>query len=583
MKWVPHLILFFCICWLETTYNEARITHSDKTLIRQSLSKLTHQLLGFPAEIQAGGALCVECVIVVSVIEQMTVVHEKSVEEVMDLLCEYLPKVMQPWCLDLINDYGDLIIQLLERAEPPDIVCLQLKLCVNASCRLYHYDHIPREHPIPKSAYRRPKIDTTQLDWNPLQWIIDQIQKTVGNHLPFYDLDHDRFSIIETLRGTKWRGRDCDDSRSDIYPGRLQTNYPPNVDHDCNGIYGVNPNTGKPWEDELCARTQPMGAAILGDSAGAHFHIPPEWMTAKLINKTTYINMLNIVANELDWPQMSAATGYEETHWIGVPFGPVHSFYHKLRKRNLCMHRDYQNIAVNGARSGSMANEIVKTLARNATYDKPLLMSYALIGNDVCSPHPGTGWMTTPQEFYTNVMNALNYLDNGVLPRGSHLIFVGLADGRLLYEGLHNRTHPLGELRHDVTYSDVYQFLTCLGVNPCWGWLNTDPYWRDQTTFRAFELNAVLVNITRNYKPKNFDLTYFDSPINAVMAIWLKMGGKPWQLIEPVDGFHPSQIGNWLTANYMWDVIEKNYTHLLPPINPHNDVITKIFGNQGGY
>jgi len=36
------------------------------------------------------------------------------------------------------------------------------------------------------------------LDWNPLQWIIDQIQKTVGNHLPFYDLDHDRFSSEAT-------------------------------------------------------------------------------------------------------------------------------------------------------------------------------------------------------------------------------------------------------------------------------------------------------------------------------------------------------------------------------------------------
>jgi acyloxyacyl hydrolase len=45
------------------------------------------------------------------------------------------------------------------------------------------------------------------------------------------------------------------------------------------------------------------------------------------------------------------------------------------------MHRDYQNIAVNGARSSSMADTIIKTLARNATYDRPLYMSYALIGN----------------------------------------------------------------------------------------------------------------------------------------------------------------------------------------------------------
>jgi hypothetical protein len=46
----------------------------------------------------------------------------------------------------------------------------------------------------------------------------------------------------------------------------------PDVDHNCNGIYGVNPKTGKPWEDELCAGTNPVGSAILGDSAGT-FHI----------------------------------------------------------------------------------------------------------------------------------------------------------------------------------------------------------------------------------------------------------------------------------------------------------------------
>jgi hypothetical protein len=42
----------------------------------------------------------------------------------------------------------------------------------------------------------------------------------------------------------------------------------PDVDHDCNGIFGIDPKTGKPWEDELCAGTQPMGVAILGNSAG---------------------------------------------------------------------------------------------------------------------------------------------------------------------------------------------------------------------------------------------------------------------------------------------------------------------------
>jgi len=28
----------------------------------------------------------------------------------------------------------------------------------------------------------------------------------------------------------------------------------------------------------------------------------------------------------------------------------------------------------------------------------------------------------------------------------------------------------------------------------------------------------------------------------AAAEEWHKMGGEPWQLIEPVDGFHPSQV-----------------------------------------
>ncbi len=40
----------------------------------------------------------------------------------------------------------------------------------------------------------------------------------------------------------------------------------------------------------------------------------------------------------------------------------------------------------------------------------------------------------------------------------------GLADGRILYEALANRTHPIGMLRNDVNYSDVYTYLNCLGV-----------------------------------------------------------------------------------------------------------------------
>lgn len=43
----------------------------------------------------------------------------------------------------------------------------------------------------------------------------------------------------------------------------------------------------------------------------------------------------------------------------------VDSIYLKLWNRNHCNHRDYQNIAVDGARSGPMADTIINTTARD--------------------------------------------------------------------------------------------------------------------------------------------------------------------------------------------------------------------------
>lgn len=51
--------------------------------------------------------------------------------------------------------------------------------------------------------------------------------------------------------------------------------------------------------------------------------------------------------------------------------------------------------------------------------------------------------MTTPKDMKTNVMKELDYLDIN-LPKGSHVILMSLADGRFLWDTLHNRYHPLG-------------------------------------------------------------------------------------------------------------------------------------------
>lgn len=92
--------------------------------------------------------------------------------------------------------------------------------------------------------------------------------------------------------------------------------------------------------------------------------------------------------------------------------------------------------------------------------------------------------MTKPDEFYKNVVTVMKYLDT-VLPNGSHVLVTGLANGRInkqlrflsitnqfyliegsvLFDSVGDRIYPLGRLRNDIKYSDMYTYLSCLQVN----------------------------------------------------------------------------------------------------------------------
>src|SRR3990167_6001961 len=143
-------------------------------------------------------------------------------------------------------------------------------------------------------------------------------------------------------------------------------------------------------------------------------------------------------------------------------------------------------------------------------------MSYIFIDNkkDVCNPHPGFSHMTTPEEFYTNVVTAMNYLDTQ-LPMGSHVIFMGLADGLVLWDAMNARIHPIGELRQDVTYADLYDYLNCLEISPCWGWMNSDAFARNETQRIADQLSAVYHEVIKNNTYIHFNMTYIDCPVRG--------------------------------------------------------------------
>jgi len=324
-----------------------------------------------------------------------------------------------------------------------------------------------------------------------------------------------------------------------------------------------------------------MGVAILGDSVSAHFHIPEQWLDAAQLSPASLEHLWYILENELDWPQLSGSTGHVNVTWPTIQ-GPTRSMYLRQFDRDHCNHRDYQNIAVNGARSGSMLN-IMKSLSRDQKNDVPLLVTYSLVGNDVCNGHPDTiDHMTTPAEMKANVLKALAILDTK-LPPGSHVVTTGLANGSLLYQLLHDRIHPFGRVGTPVTYKQLYDYLSCLQISPCNGWLSSNDTLRTLTTQRAVELSQAVQEATLAYKPVNYDSDYLDFPLEDVFDEWTAQGGEAWQLIEPVDGFHISQYGHAIVSDIMWKWLNEHHPQWLSQVNPFNAAIEKQFGDQGGY
>ena len=122
-------------------------------------------------------------------------------------------------------------------------------------------------------------------------WLVKIFVDRFGDgHFPPFDMDNDTFSDISTFRGYDWKGADCNEFDSKVYPGRKTGNK--YFDHDCNGIYGVSEIGKKPYESLYCDGTTRLGVAVIGDSAGAHFSIPEKYFNVSMIEKGTYKDIL---------------------------------------------------------------------------------------------------------------------------------------------------------------------------------------------------------------------------------------------------------------------------------------------------
>lgn len=115
--------------------------------------------------------------------------------------------------------------------------------------------------------------------------------------------------------------------------------------------------------------------------------------------------------------------------------------------------------------------------------------------------------------------------------------------------------------------------------------MNSNATLRQITDEWAANLTAVYPEILSEYgnsgRWKAFQLHYLPLDFTDIIKEWEGDGGQPWQLIEPVDGFHPAQIGQTLLAERV--VKEYDQMGILPPLNPNNAKIQQLFGDQGGY
>ena len=229
---------------------------------------------------------CAFCVVAVAMVEQLAVVHNSSVAAELETACLLFPAgAVRTGCDALLASYAPELIRLLEGRLSADVVCHAMNAC-DGTCHLFPP---PPEGIVAEASAAKQNSSLVADTFTGPPAIcklpgMAQLCKIIfgfaDDNLPVEDADGDGFSsYTATLRGTDWRGKDCAPSDPRAHPGAKPIDDDRLLDSNCNGIFGVNPATGVPYETELCGGTAQHGVVVLGDSASAHFHIPPEFLT----------------------------------------------------------------------------------------------------------------------------------------------------------------------------------------------------------------------------------------------------------------------------------------------------------------
>jgi len=95
---------------------------------------------------------------------------------------------------------------------------------------------------------------------------------------------------------------------------------------------------------------------------------------------------------------------------------------------------------------------------------------------------------------------------------------------------MHNRIHPIGSTNQDVTYSTFYDYLNCLEVSPCAGWMNSNKTVRDALSGTAAAMRDKLPIIIEEIRGKleNIEVFYFGDILDEAIQEFLAKGGEGW-------------------------------------------------------
>ena len=209
-----------------------------------------------------GGKICAACTFIVGVVEQLAQVHNSTVTDTLNKVCNYLPAGLYATeCKKIIDWAGPIVVDLIYFGATPDVICNSVKFCKAESghqqCHLFPPPFLGVDKLIEKSkpVAKKHLLDKVGIDLEGISSVCELpgikffcylLERVYENTTVAIDLDGDGHSVIETLRGSAWKGKDCNDINGDHYPGRKPIDHDIYYDSNCNGIYGVAPDGNIP-------------------------------------------------------------------------------------------------------------------------------------------------------------------------------------------------------------------------------------------------------------------------------------------------------------------------------------------------